>query len=143
MMVCFEMGVPYFSQAGHKAEGLRAVGILLPCASSWKREEGERGSRERDFACPCNRWMKCGPVCASGESRPELISVSRQGPREGTTGGAHPAAVDLPSRVLALNVRRVQRKGGERAGQSGKERKFIRGKREGDWSLRRTSVLPF
>ena len=37
---------------------------------------------------------------------PELASVSWQGPREGTTGGglmrgAHPAALDLPSRVSA------------------------------------------
>ena len=39
-------------------------------------------------------------------------------------------------------VRRVQRKK-ERAGQSGKKRKFIREKREGDWLLRRTSVLPY
>ena len=31
----------------------------------------------------------------------------------------------------------------ERARQSGKKRKFNRGKREGDWLLRRTSVLPF
>ena len=31
----------------------------------------------------------------------------------------------------------------EWAGQSGKKRKFIRGKREGDWLLRRTSILPF
>ena len=107
-MVCFEMGVPYFSQAGHKAEGLRAVGILLPCASSWKREEGERGSRERDFACPCNRWMECGPVCASGESRPELISVSQQGPREGITGGGlvrAAYAVGWISRFVHQNIR--------------------------------------
>lgn len=41
-----------------------------------------------------------------------------------------------------VGVRRVQRKR-ERAGQSDKKRKFIRGKREGDWLLRRTSVLPF
>ena len=40
------------------------------------------------------------------------------------------------------SVRRVQRKR-EQAGQSGKKRKFIRGKREDDWFLRRTSVLPF
>ena len=37
---------------------------------------------------------------------PELISVSRPGPRQGTTGGglvrgAHPVVVDLPSRVSA------------------------------------------
>ena len=31
----------------------------------------------------------------------------------------------------------------ERAWQSGKKRKFIRGRREGDWLLRRTSVLPY
>ena len=40
------------------------------------------------------------------------------------------------------SVRRVQRKR-EQAGQSGKKRKFIRGKREDDWFLRRTSILPF
>ena len=46
-------------------------------------------------------------------------------------------------RLLSLiTVRWVQRKR-EGAGQSGKKRKFIRGKREGDWLLRRTSVLPF
>ena len=41
-----------------------------------------------------------------------------------------------------LIVRLVQRKR-EWAGQSGKKRKFIRGKREGEWLLRRTSILPF
>ena len=41
-----------------------------------------------------------------------------------------------------LIVRLVKRKR-EQAGQSGKKRKFIRGKREGDWLLRRTSILPF
>ena len=40
------------------------------------------------------------------------------------------------------NVRWVQRKR-EQAGQSGRKGKFIRGKREGDWLLQRTSVLPF
>ena len=42
----------------------------------------------------------------------------------------------------SANVRWVQRKR-EWAGQSGKKRKLIRGKREGDWLLRRTSILPF
>ena len=41
-----------------------------------------------------------------------------------------------------VGIRRVQRKR-EQAGQSGKKRKFIRGKRGGDWLLRTTSVLPF
>ena len=56
--------------------------------------------------------MKCGPAYGcqssktSGESRPELISVSWQDSKEGTTSGgfrkgAHPVAVDLPSRVSA------------------------------------------
>ena len=38
----------------------------------------------------------------------EVISVSWQGPREGTTGGgqgAYPGAMDLPSRVLALKCK--------------------------------------
>ena len=38
-------------------------------------------------------------------------------------------------------VRRVQRKR-DQARQSGKKRK-LRGKREGDWLLRRTSIFPF
>ena len=36
------------------------------------------------------------------------VSVSWQGPREGTTGGgqgAYPGAMDLPSRVLALKCK--------------------------------------
>ena len=41
-----------------------------------------------------------------------------------------------------MSVRQVQRKR-EPAWQSGKKGKFIRGKREGDWLLRRTSILPF
>ena len=44
--------------------------------------------------------------------------------------------------ILRNFVRQVQRKR-ERARQSGKKRKFITGKREADWPLRRTSVLPF
>ena len=72
--------------------------------------------------------MKCGPVCgyqpskASGESRPELISVW-QGPKEGTTGGglmrrANPAGVDLPSQVSAPECKasaekRVSKPGGQ------------------------------
>ena len=39
-------------------------------------------------------------------------------------------------------IRRVQKKR-DWARQSGKKRKFIRGKREGDWLLRRISVFPF
>ena len=39
-------------------------------------------------------------------------------------------------------VRQVQTKR-DWARQTGKKRKFIRGKREGDWLLRRTSILPF
>ena len=43
--------------------------------------------------------------------------------------------------TITLFVRGMQRKR-EQAGQSGKERD-IRGKREDDWLLRRTSILPF
>ena len=54
---------------------------------------------------------------------PELVSVSRQGPREGTARGglgrgAHPVAVDLPSPVLAPECKasaekRVSKPGGQ------------------------------
>ena len=70
------------------------------------------------------------------------------GPGEGAPGGgllrrAHPAAVDLPSRVSAPKCKAsAERKRASRGSQTRKG-KFIRGKREGDWLLRRTSVLPF
>ena len=59
---------------------------------------------------------------------PELISVSWQGPREGTTRGglvrgAHTVAVDLPSQVPTPECKARQRKR-ERAGQSGKKREI-------------------
>ena len=77
----------------------------------------------------------------------ELLTVSRRGPREGTTGGglvrgARPAAVHLPSWVSAPESKAgAEKKRASR--QSGKKREFIRGKREGDWPSRKTSVLPF
>ena len=54
------MGVPYFSQMGHKAEGRRAVGILPPTERERERERERvrENPRERDFTHPCNRWMK-------------------------------------------------------------------------------------
>ena len=46
--VCFEMGAPQFqSQMERKAEGPRAVEILLPSARAWKQGERER-ERERE-----------------------------------------------------------------------------------------------
>ena len=58
----------------------------------------------------------------------ELVSVSRPGPREGTTRGglvrgAHTVAVDLPSQVPTPECKARQRKR-ERAGQSGKKREI-------------------
>ena len=156
IIVCFEMGIPCFRV--RRSTRLRARGLwgfsrlVLGLGNRRVREE----PRERDFAHPPNRWMKCGPGCgcqsskASGEPRPELASASQQGPREGPTGGglvrgAHPTRLlwIFPPGFWHWSVRRVQRKEGEQAGQSGKKRKFIRGKREGDWPLSRTTVLPF
>ena len=74
---------------------------------------------------------------------PELTSVSWQDPREGTTGGggAHPVAVDLLSQVSAPECKASAEK--KRPSRQARKRKFIREKREGDWPLGRTSVLPF
>ena len=77
---------------------------------------------------------------------PELFSVSQQGPREGTTGGglvrgAHTVAVDLLSQVSAPECKASAEK--KRPSRQARKRKFIREKREGDWPLGRTSVLPF
>ena len=125
-------------------QGRGPWGSFPPSAGAWKRGAKE-DLRERDFTHPCNRWMKRGPVCvwaspARQVESPvqELISVSRQGPREGTTQ----LRWILPPGFRHQNVKRVQRKR-EQARQSGKKRKCIRGQREGDWLLRRTSVLPF
>ena len=64
----------------------------------------------------------------------------------GTTGGgllrgAHPVVVLFLPRFQHQNVRRVQRKDSEPSSLARKG-KFIKGKREGDWPLR-TSTLPF
>ena len=76
-----------------------------------------------------------------------LVSVSWQGPREGTTGdrlvrGAHPAVVALPSQVLAPECKASAEK--KRASWAVRQEKgnLLEGK-EDDWPLRRTSVLPF
>ena len=102
------------------------------------------------FTHPCNRWMKCGLVCgcqsskASGESRPRAhLSFSAR-----SKGGDHRmwACERSPPRIFPpefwhQNVTQVQGKR-ERARQSDRKREIIRGKREGDWPLRRTSILP-
>ena len=98
--------------------------------------------------------MKCGPVCgcqsskASGESCPgSHVSFSAR-----SKGGDHqrwacerspPLAVDLPSQVSAPECKASAEK--KRSSQAVRQEKgnFIRGKREDDWPLRRTSVLPF
>ena len=69
---------------------------------------------------------------------PELISVSWQGPRE----GVHPVVVDLPFWVLSPECKATAEK--NRASWAVRKKgKFIRGKWEDDWPLRRTSVLLF
>ena len=64
----------------------------------------------------------------------ELISVSRQGPREGAT-------------VLRwISPPRMEGKGEEKQSELGSQARkgnLLEGKREGDWPLKRTSVLPF
>ena len=56
--------------------------------------------------------------------------------------GAHPVAVDLPSRVLGPESKESAEK--KRVSWAVRQkRKFIRGTREGDWLLRRTNILPF
>ena len=97
------------------------------------REKSKRRERERERECVSVRVrvrVRVSPASEVESPVLGLVSVSWQGPREGTTRGglvrgAHPAAVDLPS--WHQNLRQVQRKR-ERAGQSGKKRKFIRGK---------------
>ena len=98
------------------------------------------------------KWAGVWVSVQQGEWRvpPGAVSGSRQGPREGTAGRwarerSPPGwgAVDPPSRVSAPECKASAEQ--ESASRSVKTRKgkFIRGKREGDWLLRRTSVLPF
>ena len=89
--------------------------------------------------------MDVSPARQVESPDPGLVSVSQQGPREGITGGglvrrAHP--VGWIAGFLHENIRRVKIKESE-PGSQARKGNFIRGKREGDWSLRRTSVLPF
>ena len=56
--------------------------------------------------CNVGRCVDVSPARLVESPVSELVSVSKQGPREGTTGGglvrgAHSVAVDLPSRVSA------------------------------------------
>ena len=76
IIVCFEMGVPYFKVrwgTRSRARGLWGSSCLALRLGKEVREREDR--RERDFTRPCNQRMQCGPVCgcqsskASGESR--------------------------------------------------------------------------
>ena len=118
------MGVSYFKVRRHKAEGLRTVGILLTSAKTWKGgvKERIRGNRISltlvTSGCNVGRCVDVSPARLVESPVSELVSVSKQGPREGTTGGglvrgAHSVAVDLPSQVSAPEIRRVQRKKSE------------------------------
>ena len=62
-----------------------------------------------------------------------LISVSWQGPREGTTRdglgrGAHPVGMDLPSQVLAPECKANAEEKQSKLGSQARKGKFIRGK---------------
>ena len=109
------------------------------------RQEREReDTREWDFTYPSNGWMKCGPVCgcqsskASGESRSELVSVSRRGPMRGPPevgSGEEPPRLWwlFPPGFQRQNVRLVQKRE-NKPGSRARKGKFIRGKRKGDGS---------
>ena len=73
------------------------------------RQERE-DPREWDFTYPCNQQMKCQSNNQVESPVPELISVSGQGPREGTIGGglmrgAHSVGVGLPPGFWHHNAR--------------------------------------
>ena len=79
---------------------------------------------------------------------PELASVSQQGLREGTTGGGlmrgvHPVALDLPSRVSAPECKVSAEKKRVTWAVRPEKGNLLKGRRDGDWPLRRASVIPF
>lgn len=85
---------------GHKGEGLRAVGFLLLSARTWKQAERERiqgnGISLAFVTSGCNvgRCVDVSPARPVERPVLDFVSVSRQGPREGTSGsglvrGAH------------------------------------------------------
>ena len=119
-----------------KRERIRGNGISLTLVTNgWKMGW-----------CGCQpQWVDVSPARQVESPVLELISVSQQGPRGGTTGGglvreAHP--VGWISEFLHHNVRQVKIKESE-LGSQVRKGNFIRGKRESDWPLRRTSILPF
>ena len=138
------MSVPCFKVRWDPRPRPAGGGILPPSARTWKRRERE-DPREWDFTYHCNQWMECEWMWAcqsskaSGKSRPGACLRSLAGSK----GGDHPVVVDLPSGVSAPECKGECREKEREPGSQARKGKFIRGKREGDGPLRRTSVLPF
>ena len=134
-------------------KGLRALEILLTSPRDLGRRQEREDPRGWDFTRPCKWWMECGQVCgcqsskASGESHPgaRLSFLAR------SEGGDHWRRVrerSTPScggSSLPGSGTRMQGEWREESklGSQVRKGKFIRGKWEGDWPLRRTSVFLF
>ena len=83
-------------------------------------------------------WVEVSPAKQAESPVLELVSVSWQGPRE----GAHPAVVDLPFWVVSPESKATAEK--NRVSWAVRQKgKFIRGKWEDDWPLRRTLRILF
>jgi hypothetical protein len=113
--------------------------VLSP--SSFK-EKGKAHKQKRLFVqrsgCRQQQWScRDGLLLVAASSH-----FSRRKKEAGASSGERAEPRERCEFASLKTVRRVQRKR-ERTGQSDKKRKFIRGKREGDWLLRRTSIFPF
>ena len=146
-VVCFEMGAPYFKVR----RGTWGPWGLSCLALGLGNEARETGSERMGFDSPLwlmdEKWAVVWMPVQQGKWRVPSRSSSQflgevQGRGPWEVGSWEEPAVHLPSWVSAPESKvGAEKKRASR--QSGKKREFIRGKREGDWPSRRTSVLPF
>ena len=129
---------------GHTAVGPRGLGNEV---RQRIREDGISLTLVTD-GCNMGQCVDVNPARQVESRIPWLASVSRRGPREGTTRGGlvretHPVAVDLPSRVLAPDCKTSAEKKRVTWAVRPEKGNLLKGGRDGDWPLRRASVLPF
>ena len=124
---------PISKSDGAQGRGLEGCGL----EGHGEREREREDPREWGFTQHCNRWMKSGPVCgcqsskASGDSRPgaRLSFLAKRGDHQRWAWERSPprcGGSSLPGFSTRIKASAEKKRV---SWQSGKKRKFIRGKR--------------
>ena len=138
------MGIPYCEVRWGTRLGVRGPWgpsrLALGLGNEARERENPRGW---DFPHPCNRWMQCGLACGCQSSKATGEAHARARLFVGEVQGGPPQMGCLfPPGFRHQIVRRVQRTRVTWAVRSEKGN-VLEGRQEGDWLLRRASVLPF